>query len=526
VDTYGQNARTTAALSRGLVNTKSNLHNEKRGVYEQQTELANKPIFAASSHSWSLFCLGIVVLKFLLVALDPLPKLYLGDSFSYIWTAVSGWMPEQRSFLYGYVIRWSSIWTGSLTSLLILQVFLGIVIAIMVAWICRAIFNLPKAISYLFGLFCSIDPLQLAWERYVMTETCSLFFYVFVLQQSFIYLRDRRIANLLAVQLLSVLTIGFRMSFLIVVQFMAVALPVIAFFAPTGPAETAAVPRWQFRFLWRVIFWRHLAASIITMFLLDQGYQHVNGILSHGEPAHIRASGYFLLAIWAPALQPQDADDPRLADIIAHGNEFGLRNILARNWQMFAPDGLVHRWDRAEPDAGKSNKIATRTALNAFKRDPAAVVGLATTTYLSFWTGWDGHFMRKIAKTDLRQYPTLRDSELKLLAKRFHLASRADLGSEPQTLTKWYYVAASPYFFLVLLSPVLSFALLFIARDKANTLLLFAHTTVLLTSTFLLSLYPVPRFLHPLSLLTLLCLALAVKSLLEWRSAASQPTPF
>jgi hypothetical protein len=485
---------------------------------KQQTELAPKSIPRATNSSWWLFCLAIVTLKFLLLAFDPLPKVYLGDSFSYIWTAVSGWMPGSRSFFYGYVIRLISLWTGSLTSLLIVQVFLSILVAIIVAWICRSIFALPNKLSYLFGFLCSIDPFQLAWERYVMTETCSLFFYALVLQQSFVYLRDRRIGNLLAIQLLSVITIGFRMSFLIVVQVMAVTLPVIAFFVPTEPTEAAAVPRWRFRSLGHVIFWRHLAASVVTMFLLDQGYQLANGFLSHREPAHLHDTGYFLLAIWAPALQPQDADDPRLADIIAHGNEFGLRSISLRNAQLWAPDRLVNRWRRAEPDARKSRKIATRTALNTLKRDPGAVIGLAAKTFLAFWSG--PYRLRDRAKDDLCLGRVPTESQRKMLAKRFHLAAPDEPSSKPQTLTTWYYVAASPYFFLVLLSPVLSFALLFIARNKANALLLFAHTTVLVTSTLLLSLYPVPRFLHPLSLLTLLSFALGAKSLADRQGSA------
>ena len=63
--------------------------------------------FFTDAHWW-FFCLLILVLNFLLLAVDPLPKLFMGDSESYLWTAWSGWMPPDRSFLYGYVIRWSS----------------------------------------------------------------------------------------------------------------------------------------------------------------------------------------------------------------------------------------------------------------------------------------------------------------------------------------------------------------------------------------------------------------------------------
>ena len=93
--------------------------------------------------NWWLFCLLILVLNFLLLALDPLPKLFMGDSASYLWTALSGWMPPDRSFLYGYVIRWSSLWTESLTSLLILQAFLGAVTAILVRLSAVRFLDLP-----------------------------------------------------------------------------------------------------------------------------------------------------------------------------------------------------------------------------------------------------------------------------------------------------------------------------------------------------------------------------------------------
>jgi len=152
------------------------------------TRLTGYSSLFAEAHWW-LFCFLILALKFLLLGLDPLPQLFMGDSGSYLLTAVSGWIPPDRSFLYGYVIRWSSLGTGSLTSLLILQAFLATVTAILVALICRCIFGLASGLSYLFGVLCSLDPLQLVWERYVMTETVSLFFYAFALFFSFLYLK-------------------------------------------------------------------------------------------------------------------------------------------------------------------------------------------------------------------------------------------------------------------------------------------------------------------------------------------------
>ena len=279
------------------------------------TRLTADSSFFADGHWW-LFCFLILALKFLLLGLDPLPQLFMGDSGSYLFTAVSGWIPPDRSFLYGYVIRWSSLGTGSLTSLLILQAFLAAVTAILVALICRCIFGLTSGLSYLFGVLCSLDPLQLVWERYVMTETVSLFFYAFALFFSFLYLKQQRLWQLAIVQILSVFVISFRMSYLLVAQISAVLLPLIAFLPEI-----------------RAAFWKHssallkmsglksaglhLAFSILFMFLLQQGYRQLNGRLAGREPALLHNTGLSVLTTWAPVLKPTDSPDPRLSELIA-----------------------------------------------------------------------------------------------------------------------------------------------------------------------------------------------------------------
>jgi len=287
--------------------------------------------------------------QFLLLGLDPLPQLFMGDSGSYLFTAVSGWIPPDRSFLYGYVIRWSSLGTGSLTSLLILQAFLAAMTAILVALICRCILGLTSGLSYLFGVLCSLDPLQLVWERYVMTETVSLFFYVFALFFSFLYLKQHRLCQLAIVQILSVFLISFRMSYLLVVQISAFLLPLIAFLPEI-----------------RAAFWKHsstlfqksglkslglhLAFSILLMFVLQQGYRLLNGRLAGREPALLHNSGLAILTTWAPALKPSDSPDPRLAELIAEGDQFRLNNIWWRDVQLYSPEGLVGRWKQIEPN--------------------------------------------------------------------------------------------------------------------------------------------------------------------------------
>src|SRR6516162_6299246 len=200
-----------------------------------------------AANGWWVFCVLVFAIKLLLLWLDPTPQLYMGDSASYLWTALTGWIPADRSYFYGYLVRWLAVWPHSFAPLLIVQALASGVTAIVFALICGRFFEISKSISFVFGLLCALDPLQLLWERYVMTEIFSLFVYALVVYWSLAYLRDRRLWQLAVVQAISVLLIGFRMSYLIVVQACTILLPLISFarcYLPAlGNRFGARVPR-------------------------------------------------------------------------------------------------------------------------------------------------------------------------------------------------------------------------------------------------------------------------------------------
>ena len=250
----------------------------------------------------------------------------MGDSGSYIWTALTGWMPRDRSYFYGYTIRWLAVWPASFIPLLVVQALAAGVTAIVVAMICSKLFGLSSRLSYLFGLLSALDPCQVVWERYVMTETFSLLLYVLVLYSSLLYLRDRRIWQLAVVQVISVVLIGFRISYLLVVQACTILLPVIAF-------GWYALRTLRGRFNTRVLRlaplitgFAHVLASVAIMFVTHSAYKHVNGWLCKREPAYLHGSGLSLVSVWAPALQPDDATDPRFRELIANGYKFQLNH--------------------------------------------------------------------------------------------------------------------------------------------------------------------------------------------------------
>jgi len=477
---------------------------------------------ARPSHDphWWLFCVLILALKLCLLAFDSLPKLFMGDSGSYLWTALTGWIPDDRSYFYGYVIRYSSLGTGSLTPLLILQMFAGTTTALVLAWICRSIFELSARVSYIFGFLCALDPLQLIWERYVLTESLSLCLYAFALERSLAYLKHQRIRDVVLVQLVSVLLIGFRMSYLLVVQITAICLPLIALLTGLWTRSDQRPANSLSRLALARSASGHFLLSVIAMLGLHAGYKQVNGFLSQREPGYLYATGLHLLAAWAPALRSADASDPRLAELIDKGAEFHIKDMSLRNAQRYAPGYLVQQWLALEANAVKANQVAKQTSLRALVRNPGAILRLAGRTFLGYW---DIPLIKNYAKHDLG-HVNLSKEDLALLAQKFHWATPQEI-IQTSSLLRRYFLAAWPYYLVVVLSPLWSVILIRLAPEKKYAVLLFFHSSIMLATTLLFAEAPSVRYLQPLSLVTLALMAAYARIAMDYPRIASTSTP-
>jgi hypothetical protein len=347
-----------------------------------------------------------------------------------------------------------------------------------------------------------------------MTETISLFLYVAVLHYAFRYLKHRGLRDLARVQGLSILLLGFRMSYLLLVQISAVLLPIMAF-APLlwtawrNPRDSQ-VERWR---PMKVAF-GHGVASIALMLLLHGGYRQLNGLLCGREPAYLYATGLHLLAFWAPVVTPADATDPRLAAIIAQGEEFEIKDLTARNRQRFDSDYLVDRWQQAEPDTPDASQIAKETALRALRRAPLQVLGLAAQTFAQYWNLKD---LRSYASIDLGHHD-LTLEQRNLLAEHFHFSTDGVIIGARRTLLQHFFLNCWPYCYFVLLSPLLGIWVVYLARDKQVALLLLLHLSIILGVTFTFTVAPSLRYLQPASVLTLFTVALCLRAFMDTRS--------
>ena len=168
----------------------------------------------------------------------------------------------------------------------------------------------------------------------------------------------------------------------------------------------------------------------------------------------------------------------------------------------------MDRWREIEKDPRTNDRVARETAINALRRRPLEIVELAVTTYMGYY---NPAAVRWYARTDLG-YAKLSDDQVKMLAEKFGSQTVKDPSSQPHSLLQRYFLGAWPYYFIVILSPLICALATWLSRDRAFAFLLFVHASILMVVVTALSPQACIRYLQPISVLTLLSVAVCVNS--------------
>jgi hypothetical protein len=455
---------------------------------------------------WLSFVILIFAVKFLFFCIDPLPMFYIGDSLSYISTAVSGWIPMDRSFLYGFVVRLIAVSAHSLTSLIAVQVFISGLNAILLAYVLRKFFAVTPITAYVLGLFCAVEPLELMYERYVMTESFALFIFVIYLTFVFHYLRKPSLFYMVLVQITGVLLIAFRLSFLPVVIINAVILPFLA--APV------LVPQYSFYRQQAGNFWSrsvfsgtslrivalHVLFSIVCTYSLHLGYMYLNGHLSKKPPAYQYQTGVFLLAYWAPLVKPVDFPRPDLLENVFDGLQYKLEDRHRRAEQHWQPGGIISNLAEAVPDVLEAERIAKKTAFNAVKRDPLGILALGMSGFLDYW---NLEILRCNMQGDRGDRP-LPPEMLELLENKFSISG--ERLPFLITMTNSYFLSAWPWYLFLICTPFIAAGFLFVSDRKIrkNIFIVLVASSIIVVNASVLIEGPTVRYIHSLGWLNFL----------------------
>jgi len=423
---------------------------------------------------------------------DAAPIFYLGDSEDYVRVALLSPLTDGvRSFLYGTLVRCLAGWTGSLGVLLIAQVAASIATAVLLVYVLSVLLHVRRAIAIAAGLAFAFDPLQLLLERTVLPETFTLLVFAWFSVVSLKYVLDPRPARLLWACVLGILLVALRVVYVPVAISAFAGLPALAWLrGRTVGGETGG---------YRRLLGHVILAGAMTL-CLHIAYREVVFSLSGYSGAYQQGDGFYLASAWAPVLEPQDASEAKVAEVVEQLPVAGpdsRRELRNRNLERWLPGGLVDRLVRAfDGDEPSANVAARHLALHALRRDPLGVVRLAAQTYLGFaGIGGDVSWQLREDQGENRSFsPPIRA----LVRQRLGL----DAGPEyqrRQTTIKRYHLAGYPWYVCLMLSPFVLAGAWWVSQPPYRPLaaFLFGECVLLLVATCFGAQEPSVRYLHP-----------------------------
>ena len=379
-----------------------------------------------------LLLVAVLAVKVVFLVLDPYPALMFGDSQSYLWTALTKWIPPDRSFVYGFLLRRLVVRAHSLMPMVYFQTALSAVASWLVAVCLTRYFRARFAVAAVCSLLCAIEPLQLMFERFVLADSVTTFGFALVLVLVLEYFRrdhlvcisgkseaevraDRTrrawhmglwrvllpahfqtsaylpelpgLLLLAGIQVLCTLLVGLRLSFVPVALVTSFVVPLLSpralllLDSLIRKDRQAKVPLWVRARPVLVFLVVSVGVSQLCLFRYRSLYGHLTGM----KPAYSYADGCFSLAIVVPLVKPFDYPLARQRQQIFQEVKYPLANIQMRPVHHWALGGLCDTIERVVGDSVLANDLMRQTALNAMKRDPVGVLKLTGYTYADFF---------------------------------------------------------------------------------------------------------------------------------------------
>lgn len=444
---------------------------------------------------WLGLLLVLLATKVFLYILDPNPMFYMGDSGAYIGTALNGYLPLDRSFVYGLVIRYTAVLAHSISSLLALQLLSGVISIMCLAIVLIRYFNVSRSLVALISVVACVEPLQFMMERYVMTETLALTFFALFVLFLLAYISRPTATKVLLIQVSGILLISMRISYLPIVQVFTLLAPFLAYLEHRGSDS-----------LNKKRYLAHFLLSCVLFGFLHTGYKSWMGYLHGQAPSYQYADGLFLLSAFSPLLKPTDFTDPLFGERLIKGLE--LKSLGQRDAHRWKEGMMTQRLLSEVGDKYEANRIALAAAHNIVKRDIIGPIYLGFRTWLEFY---DLENVRARATWD-RGFP-LPQGFLEITRKHFGLYAdnlvrlNTLSGAMWKHATYWYvFLASLPFFFLLLIP--------FGFARNSRIFALWVITCGLVAAATIPVTISSIRYLHPLGWLGILVLAILFQQML------------
>lgn len=459
-----------------------------------------------------------IAIKCVLYLLDPRPALFMGDSASYLATAYLNYIPPDRSFVYGYLLKAIALWPHSLAMAVQTQVAMGAISCCILAWLLIRYVRLSLLAAAFLVCICAIEPLQLLSERYVLTEASATLLLAVMIWIAFAYYENGRLWLLLVDALVGVVLISFRIAYLPFVIASSLLLP---FFSPAARSAAIAAVRYR-RLAMRT--WMPVALTLVLSIAASQLLLRQYRLLYRAmfnptlRPAYLYHDGYFLLSDFAPIVTP--GDYPIAQDRAWVFSRIGipLADRREREQQHWYPNGICQIMKQV-PRQGeyRGNRMARLTALHAIRRDPPGAIRLALASASDYF---DADYLRETIRLDQALTLQLTPADAARLWRLFHFARRPE--DDNSLVRRWYRFVWPWYIALIFVPPLYLIVLLWLRRwtNAIHWYLLLPTALIVFTSTVLVG-RPTVRYETALGWLVFLLIGTVLKLLATSRTAKS-----
>src|SRR5947199_7609822 len=106
-------------------------------------------------------CLAVFICKLAFFLADPCPSFHFGDSGAYLATALIKWIPPDRSFSYGFLLRPLVLGSHSFGPVLAVQIVASGLASGILGLLLLRYFRAKPGLAVIFSALSAIEPLQL-----------------------------------------------------------------------------------------------------------------------------------------------------------------------------------------------------------------------------------------------------------------------------------------------------------------------------------------------------------------------------
>lgn len=323
---------------------------------------------------WLAAATLVGAIKLAWIALDPVLRVFLGDSASYLHSALVDAPPSDRSFVYALLLRWLALPAPDLEPMLWWQSGFGAMTALLAFGTLRTWLGVRLPLALAAAALLALEPAQVLFERMIMAESAGTLCFAVGIACGVGYLRTRALRFLAYGAVAGVGVASLRLNLLPVVLGMALLPPLVLF-------ALSVLQRARAAGLARAV--AGLVVAVLATGLAHAGYQRWFDLRSEllEHPGYSARDGAMRLALVAPLVKPEhlarQALDPGLLAQVGPP----LADPEARERQMWLDDGLVAVITRAvEPGAEhheRSERVMRKIATRALREDPAGFLALS-----------------------------------------------------------------------------------------------------------------------------------------------------